>query len=361
MWILRLSPLLLLLAGCAALPWPERDVPAARESVGGFCDLRGVVHVHTRGSHDSPGTVDELLAGAREAGLAWIAVTEHRKPGKPPAAALSSDPILIPGFELGLAGGSLLALGIDQPPERFAPVRDTVEAVHAQGGVAIVAHLEEARVAEYDGISPDGVEVVNLHASAESERWHLVWRILLLPRPFALRSLLRGWASGNTERWYQLPSASAAVGGVDAHAKFRLLGSIGGTVDRYGSMFRLVTTHVLARERSRDAVIEALRAGRSYVAFEGVERVDRFRFERRMNGFIVETPAVARLVLVCDGVDGAESHGTRAYLVPPEGAQECHTEAFRGNRRWIVSSRLRAVGPPAPRQARSSHPATHCE
>src|SRR5262245_448516 len=94
---LRMAPrtepgraLLLVLAAlasaCSTLPWPQPD-PAADGALDedGLLDLRGVVHVHTRDSHDSPGDVGELVEAARAAGVSWVALTEHARPGGPPA------------------------------------------------------------------------------------------------------------------------------------------------------------------------------------------------------------------------------------------------------------------------------------
>ena len=55
-------------------------------------------------------------------------------------------------------------------------------------------------------------------------------------------------------------------------------------------MFPLLTTHVLARDASAASILEALRSGRSYVALEGLGRVDAFRFEPTGGGFLLEAP-----------------------------------------------------------------------
>ena len=136
------------------------------------------------------------------------------------------------------------------------------------------------------------------------------------------------------------------VGGVDAHAKFRLLGPLGGTLDRYRDIFRLVTTHVLARDRSQHGILEALRAGRSYVAFEGLGLVDQFvavRQRRRRaragarRGRRSGWCARARRV--------AEATGREALLVPPPDAERCHVEAWLGSDLWVITSPLQPAVP----------------
>jgi hypothetical protein len=340
---LRIATALLALglAGCAAIPWPQgARAPHGEPGVEGWLDLRGVVHVHTRGSHDSPGTISDVVAAARSAGLAWLAITEHTKPGVLGEHGVIGGVTVLPGFEASMAGGSLLALGITEKPPSTRDPAALVRFVREAGGVAVVGHFERSRLAEpeaFRAAAPDAVELVNLHANAEQARGSLAWRAPLLPSTAALGTLLR-LRESNLARWERLPGPPPIVGAVDAHAKFRLLGPFGGTVDRYRDVFRLLTTHVLARDASAPAILDALRAGRSYVAFEGLAAVDTFRFEPAAGGFLLAAPREARLALVCDGARAAEAEAKSAVLAPPAGARRCRAEAFLGARPWILTS-----------------------
>jgi hypothetical protein len=247
---------------------------------------------------------------------------------------------VLPGFEASAAGGSLLALGITAKPPATKDPAALVRFVREAGGVAVVAHFERSRLAEPEAFhraAPDAVELVNLHANAEQARGSLAWRAPLLPATTALRTLLR-LPESNLARWERLPGPPPIVGAVDAHAKFRLLGPFGGTVDRYRDIFRMLTTHVLARDASAPAILGALRAGRSYLAFEGLAEVDAFRFEPVAGGFLLEAPREARLALVCDGARAAAAEAQRAVLAPPAGARRCRAEASLGARPWILTS-----------------------
>src|SRR5262249_18996773 len=146
------------------------------------------------------------------------------------------------------------------------------------------------------------------HATAETARARLALGELFLPARFALHTLLRT-PRENLVLWARLPGTRAIVGGVDAHAKFRVLGPLGGTLDRYRDVLRLLTTHVLASDASAGAILEALRDGRSYIAFEGLAPVERFELEREPAGLRVRAPHAARLTLVCDGesIDSADA------------------------------------------------------
>jgi hypothetical protein len=178
---------------------------------------------------------------------------------------------------------------------------------------------------------------VNLHANSEQRRGALVWRIPLLPSAVALRTLLFVTPE-NLARWEALPGPPTIVGSVDSHAKFRLLGPAGGTVDRYRDVFRLLTTHVLARDASAASILDALRSGRSYLALEGLGRVDAFRFEPSGGGFRLEAPQKARLTLLCDGRRAATVEAANALLAPPPGAKVCRAEARLDDRLWVLTS-----------------------
>lgn len=355
MAVLASGLLLCGLVGCAALPWPEKSRPQLgsppRAGVS-WLDLRGVVHVHTRASHDSPGSIEAVISSARAAGVRWVGLTEHSRPGRPRKSAFAEGVLLLSGYELSAPNGSILALGIESLPERSRDVAKLVRAIHEKGGAAFAGHLErwtdtDLARSGVDGL--DGVEVVNLHAQAgEIGRLRLGIRSLFLPRPFALRVLLRPPLE-NLQRWARAAGAHSAVGGVDAHAKLRVLGPLGGTIDRYGTLFRLVTTHVWASELSSCAVVEALREGRSYVAFEALGRVDALTLEVGPREIRVATPGPARLVLVCDEVEvDSVSDAAAAELTVPPGARFCRVEAWKESGLWIVTSRRAVGGKPSP-------------
>ena len=338
----------LALSACAALPWPSGPTRGTGLLASGdWIDLRGVVHVHTRVSHDSQGSIGEVVDAARGAGIAWVAFTEHtRHAALAPARGVVEGVIFIPGWEIALLDGSLLALGVADPVDLPREPHALVEAIHAQGGAAFVGHLERSGLAdpsEFRAAAPDGIELANLHANADEVRVRLALGELFLPAPLALRALLRT-PSENLERWARLPTARAIVGGVDAHAKFRALGALGGTLDRYRDLFRLLTTHVRVRERTAPAILEALRAGRSYVAFEGLAAVERFEVSREAEGsnvrVRVRAPRSARLALVCAGVVTSEAEAAEAVLDAPNDTHLCHVEAWLGDALWIATSRL---------------------
>jgi hypothetical protein len=329
---------------CAALPWPsgfERAPGAWRGD--DLVDLRGVVHVHTRVSHDAKGDIGELIDAAHDAGIAFVAFTEHTYRAELDAArGVVEDVILIPGWEVRSGGASMLALGVSRRERLPHDPAKLVAEVHRRGGLAFVGHFEASELADparYAEAAPDGVEIANLHASAVQVGGRLLLGELLLPAPWALHVLLRP-PEDNLARLARVSGVRALVGGVDAHAKFRVLGPLGGTLDRYRDLFRLVTTHVLVRERSARGVLDALRAGRSYVAFEGLAPVSHFAVARTAEGLAVSAPEQARVELVCAGTVAASARGAQVSLPAPAEASECHVEAWLGERLWVITSAI---------------------
>ena len=133
-------------------------------------ELKLDLHIHSAASNDGRMTLAEIVAAAKEKGLDGVAVCDHDRlfqPARKDAGAelLREDGMLvIPGEEFSTEYGHLLGLFLTAPvaAKGFAA---TVEAIRAQGGLAVLAHPFEhhgdaARIAP---ILPllDGLEVWN--------------------------------------------------------------------------------------------------------------------------------------------------------------------------------------------------------
>ncbi len=103
------------------------------------------LHIHTRVS-DGMASVEAILERAeRETDLDVIAITDHEDArggleGRELAAKRGLRVEVIPGAEITTRHGHLLALFIERTPPIFRSVEATIEAIHAQGGIAIAAH-----------------------------------------------------------------------------------------------------------------------------------------------------------------------------------------------------------------------------
>ena len=140
---------------------------------------RADLHIHTLASDGTSG-LDEILAHAIEvAELDVIAITDHERIDAAVAArrlvAARGLPIeIVIGEEVTTRGGHLLALFIEEPVRSLRSLRETIVAIHDQGGLAIPAHplvpyplcaqgfaLRRLLADEDPRVHPDGLETFN--------------------------------------------------------------------------------------------------------------------------------------------------------------------------------------------------------
>ncbi len=127
------------------------------------------IHVHSAASHDCRTDINELVAAAKKAGLDGIAVCDHDcfYDGSVP-----EDFSVLRGCEFSTPYGHLLGVNLKSAIEN-APIETLIENIHAQGGLAILAHpYEHIRYADkIDQIAPllDGVEVYNARAARKNK------------------------------------------------------------------------------------------------------------------------------------------------------------------------------------------------
>jgi len=148
----------LLLSGCSTSEIQEPIKPLR--------DFRGIIHCHSKYSHDSKGTYEEILAAAKSANVDFICMTDH-----PPAAdkglplregwtGIHEGVLFIQGAEYS---DQILGLGLREPISG-KDRRETIKAIHAQGGVAMACHPEE--IDDWDAYAEaDGMEIYNVHAT----------------------------------------------------------------------------------------------------------------------------------------------------------------------------------------------------
>lgn len=102
------------------------------------------LHMHTDHSHDCATPVEVLLATARERGLGAIAVTDHNEISGALAAREQAERFgvkVIVGEEVKTDGeGEVIGLFIEELIPRGMSMRETIAAIHSQGGLAYVPH-----------------------------------------------------------------------------------------------------------------------------------------------------------------------------------------------------------------------------
>jgi hypothetical protein len=256
-------------AGPAFVPDPAPERAAGR----GRAWYRGDLHLHTVHS-DGTYTPAEVAAGARAAGLDFMVSTEHNTPSASAVwgAHAGPDLLIVDGEEITTRNGHWLALGL--PAGAWVDWRyratdgsfaEFTALVHRLGGLVVGAHPYCPFVGcawKFGYGRLDAVEVWNGPWTTDDEVAVATWDGMLV-------------ADGRTGRW--LP----AVGSSDAH--------------RPGQVVGLPQTVVQALDLSTRAVLDGVRAGRSWLAESAAVSLDL----RASSG--TRTAGIGGRLLVADG------------------------------------------------------------
>lgn len=307
-----------------------RDQRQQLSRPGPYRDYRANLHVHSSLSHDSRGTIAEIVAAAKAVGTSVLMFTEH------PAAhydfvtdghrGLKEGVLLIPGAETKgmLAFPTQSVRGLDSgSPQEFAGL------VRGRGGLMFLSHLEERMDWEIRGLT--GSEIYNTHADFKDEKkliaalrnplWLFQMTGLFRKYPQEAFSALLDYPADYLKRWDELCAKTphTGVAANDAHQntglivrllpdnKARIEDALGKKLfdvplnvvaavqplpkdkkagdilaelrlDPYEVSLGHVGTHLLLTELTDKAVWEALTAGRAFVAFDWLADATGFDF-----------------------------------------------------------------------------------
>lgn len=144
------------------------------------------LHVHTSYS-DGAATPEEVVRHAKNMGFRGVAITDHDEiEGALAALKLDlKDFIVIPGIEVSSIDGHILGLGIKELIPRDLSAEETVDRIHALGGVAVAAHPFD-KIRKGVGnliykIKFDAVEVYNGHTIWVSKKPEDIMKGLRVP------------------------------------------------------------------------------------------------------------------------------------------------------------------------------------
>jgi hypothetical protein len=335
-----------------ARPFEKRPVPGT-----GLSDWKGVFHCHSLLSHDSRGTIEEIAAAAEATGVDFVVMTDHESPHAVARGrhGFVNRTLFLVGGERRTAGGTVLAFPLKRYVRGGRALAEVAREVQAQGGLVFIGHAES--FTDWDAPELDGVEIVNLHAAAKAASPAvLAIKGLVLPMIELLRELARrpsnvlsAWDHTLKEERRLVP-----IGGNDAHSNIEL--GIG-TLGTYEEVFRTLTTHVLAERLDEEAIVEALRAGRTYVVFDLHRDGTGFDFRATKSGEVeallggevarghdvvlgVRTPYPAEIELWKDGAVAQREYGTTLALPDPEPGVYRVEALLPGRVAWILSGTI---------------------
>jgi len=295
----------------------------------GWNEYRGILHSHSKYSHDSEVPFEEILRAMKGAGLDFICLSDHPIQGRADFnlqwRGIHDGKLFIPGFEMkegimpfGVASGIVLSDQTDSAT--------LARQISENGGLLFYAHPEEPR--DWDRPELVGMEIYNIHTDfkrSSAGMGHMVPDLLVNQGRYpeqVLRTMfsrpvdfLRHWDELNRTRHI------TGIAGNDCHQNVgvRAIYTSSGTIrvedtsprtmkefklnwftqllarlffgplqpdrtlfhvqlDPYERMARYVNTHVLARELSEPAILDALRAGRVFVGFDIIANSSSFRW-----------------------------------------------------------------------------------
>jgi predicted metal-dependent phosphoesterase TrpH len=126
--------------------------------------VKADLHVHSTYSSDSVITPKELVFYARKRGLTAVAVTDHNQVEGARKIAKETDFLIIPGAEVSSLDGHIVGLNVSDLIPRGLSADETVDRIHAAGGVAIACHpyaLMKGSVGKHVTKKFDAVETRN--------------------------------------------------------------------------------------------------------------------------------------------------------------------------------------------------------
>ena len=340
-------------------------------------DLAGAIHCHSTHS-DGTGTVAQVAAGARKAGLDYVLLTDHDTL----AAAERGEEgwygstLLLAGVEISpRRENHYLAFGLREPIDhKGLTPQQIVDRVNEAGGFGFPAH-PFSRGSERFKRAGEGMpwRAIDADGYTGIELWSFVTDSA--ERVNSVRELLSFIAAPgryvdhppqhNMEEWDRIcrRRRCVALGGVDAHQiGLRVAGRVPLRLMAYKRSFRYLHTHLLVPERltgdveaDRATIFDALRAGHAYIAVDALEPARGFRFQARGERTLemgdeapagsytlsIQTPAPARIRLMRDGSEIATAQSDRLeqeISEPGVYRVEAYRTTHGRERTWILSN-----------------------
>jgi hypothetical protein len=303
----------------------------------GLNDYRCIMHAHAEDSAHTGGTLPEMLADAKKAGVNAILLTDHYRP--------PTD--FIDGRWRGLKEGVLFIPGSEVRGFLIYPMKsilnrmelkgsDFINTVNADDGMIFLSHIEERKDHSLEGLT--GLEIYNRHWDAKRDKLSLLALVVKLTDPQQLAGLEKAlrlypdevlafqcdYPNVYLEKWDEGTKRARLTGvaandchhnqvfilkmvdaetvligtNVDADDKMRKItvglrpgikemtkGHKPGDVlvkldfDPYFRSFRNSSTHVLAPKLEESAIRSALKAGHVYVSHDWMADATGFRFD----------------------------------------------------------------------------------
>lgn len=307
---------------------PREDRPDDK-----YKEFKGIIHAHTSLGGHSTGSFDELITAANANDLDFVIMTEHWSDTIDTAGltlnGVYGKTLFIGGNEIDTADsdrflmipGSAYAAGL-----RKIPTAAVLEKLQAENRLALVTYPEKFK--SWDS-NFDGIEVFSLHTNAKKMNpftavFDAIWSFPTYPELMLASYFKR--PDDNLKKFDAIAAQRniSLVAGTDAHSNIglHLFGDdarnklLDLKIDDYATIFRLVRQHVLIESDkglNRESLLESLKTGRSFIAFDALADSTGFRFESvsafddgfmsdsNRKGVRVTSPLAGRIVVFLNG------------------------------------------------------------
>ena len=354
------------LTGCTALTHLHRPADASNEATAtallddGYHDYVGVIHVHTRYSHDASGTFEKAVRVANAQRLDYLLITEHNtlRPLQEGLQGWHGGVLVLIGTEISTRAGHYLAFNITQEIDRSRrTTQQIIDEANRQGGFGFIAHpyYKRRRWNDWNVTGFTGLEIYNVAHDTLDENWRrlALWTIMapaesfydsIIDRPY---DPLAKWDALIRQR-----GKIVGIGGSDAH-EIHLFGL---KFAPYEIMFQMVRTHLLipSGTLTPELVYVALRQGHAYVAIELLGNAKGFSFTaddgQHLLGIMGDevrfTPRVRLNVTLPDSAEMTLFHNGRSiqtasgstWHIPVTQPGAYRIEVTRQGKPWIFSN-----------------------
>lgn len=265
---------------------------------GKFKEYKGIIHAHTSLGGHSTGSFEELIAAANANDLDFVLMTEHWSDTVDTAAltlnGVYGKTLFVGGNEIDTADSDrfLMIPGSgDAAGLRNVSTTAVIDKLHSENRLAVVTYPEKFNSWNADF---DGIEVFSLHTNAKKMNpftavFDGIWSFPAYPELMLATYFKR--PDENLKKFDEIAAKRkvSLFAGTDAHSNvgFHLFGDDAGSkglnikLDDYATIFRLARQHVLIEKEkplTRETLIEALRAGRSFIGFDVIGDTSGFEY-----------------------------------------------------------------------------------
>jgi hypothetical protein len=347
-------------------------------------DYTGIIHFHSEHSWDGRISIGEIINAARENNVDFLMLTDHscQEARKNGLEGWNEEVLLVVGQEISPRFNHYIAFGVDEDiavdeGETIAP-QGYIDQVRRGGGIGFIAHPDHEGTELFHVKHFPWVDwAVSGYTGLGIWDFMTDWQSSLTGYPKALLSFvfpayfLHGPRQVTLDRWDRLNRTSKVVGigELDNHDTPKTICGLSVSVFNFKKAFRFIRTHLLLdkpfeKDNVKDinAIINALRGGRAYIALEHFKRAEGFlmyifdntttatmgdEFILNDNAVLrIETPVQCKIRIVRDGKILQEDLAARLeYPISERGVYrvEAYIKILYKYRPWIFSNPIYVI------------------